>query len=363
MAVAFTLAASFLSACSGDSDNKDAAGTPEVKQVTLARASDTVLPARVTAPAEVLSPNRSELSTEATARVARVYADVGSTIKKGERILALDSTDYRLALAQAEARVNAAKAKVALAERRVDRIEELAAQGFASDDEVLAAKTEWESMLAEVQVTAADRDVAARAVDSCTIIAPFDGVIVERMAQLGTLAPAGTALVRLIDLSPAEVEAAVPGTDAAGLEGADELVFESQGNRFPVRLLRLAPVVDRAARTRVARFAFIGERAQTGSSGTLSWRTRQYLLPADLLVKRDDALGYFTAENGVARFVAVDGAQPGRAFAIDLQNDALRETTIVVRGHQGLHDGDAIADASRVQAGATQSGDSGSGAR
>lgn len=348
MAVVISLPVTMLASCNRNSAETDSSEAPEARPVTLATASATVLPARLSAPAEVLSPNRSELSTEVTARVARVYADVGATVKAGARILALDSTDYRLALAQAEARVNAAKAKVALAERRVARIDELAQQRFASEDEVLAAKTELESMIADVQVAEADRDVAARNVAACLLIAPFDGVIVERMAQVGTLAPAGTPLVRLIDLSPAEVEASVSSVDAAGLESADELQFESQGKRYPVRLLRLAPVVDRAGRTRVARFGFVGDRAATGSSGTVSWRSTENLLPAGLLVKRADTLGYFVADEGIARFVAVNGAQEGRAFAVDLQDDALRSTLLVVRGHQGLNDGDAIVDAAAI---------------
>lgn len=343
-AVALLLPVIALGACGRNAENDASTVESEARRVTLARAADTVLSARVSAPGEVLSPNRSELSTEVTARVARVYADVGSTVKAGARILALDATDYRLALAQAEARLNAANAKVALADRRVTRIEELEKQRFASEDEVLAAKTELESAIADAQVAQADRDVAARNVESCLIVAPFDGVIVERMAQVGTLAPAGAALVRLIDLSPAEIEAAVPGIDATGLESADELAFESQGHRYPIRLLRLAPVIDRAARTRVARFAFTGERAPTGSSGTVSWRSTEQLLPADLLVKRGDALGYFIADGNRAKFVPVEGAQAGRMFVSGLRGEALQNTLLVVRGHQGLNDGDAIVD-------------------
>jgi RND family efflux transporter MFP subunit len=337
---ALILVSALLTAC-GEQAQDTGQQTLAAREVSLAPASDVILPLRISAPADVLSPNESQLSADVTARVARVHADVGSTVKAGARLLELDATDYRLALAQAEARVNAAQSRVALAQRRLDRTRELLQQKFASEDEVLALQTELQSLQADVQVAEADRGVAERNVEKCLIRAPFDGVVVERSAQVGTLATAGSALLRLIDLSPPEVEAAVPSSDAASLSQASELSFVTQSKTYAVRLLRLAPVVDRAGRTRVARFAFVDDRATAGSSGTISWRASGQLLPASLLVKREQALGYFLADNGRAQFVAVPDAQEGRPFAADVP----LQSVFVVRGQQGLKDGDAIVDA------------------
>ena len=122
------------------------------------------------------------------------------------------------------------------------------------------------------------------------------------------------------------------------LPRATEIVFESQGQPYPARLLRLSPVVDVAARTRVARLAFADRAAPAGSSGTLRWLTPGVLLPPELLVKRDRALGAFVVENGRARFVPAPAAQEGRPFAVTLPP----ETPVVVRGQQGLTDGQPV---------------------
>lgn len=327
-----------LGACGGNATPDDTDETDTRPRVQAAPLSDLLQAQQGTAPASVLAPNESQLSADVTARVARIHADVGSTVSAGQLLLALDDTDYRLALAQTEARVSAARARVALAEQRLQRARSLAEQRFVSDDEVAALRTELQAAQADVDVAEADRRVAARNVEKCRIVAPFDGVVLARNAQVGNLAAAGTPLLHLIDLAPAEVEAALQVADADALGEARELVFESMGRNYPLRLLRLAPVVDRSARTRVARFGFSAVAAPAGSSGTLRWTLPAQQLPARLMVKRDQALGVFVVEDGQARFVQAPGAAEGRPFRVELPGSAL----VVTEGQQGLNDGDAV---------------------
>jgi len=295
-------------------------------------------PAQGQASAQVLSPNDSVLAAEIPATVAAIHADVGSMVKKGQVLIELDATDARLALAQADAQVAAARANLAMAEQRLERAKDLHQRQYASDDDLLARSTEAQGAKSELALREAARRIAARTVEKARILAPFDGAVVERQAQLGALAAPGSPLLRLVDTAAPEVQASLQVSDARGIAQAQDLVFESQGQRWPVNLLRLASVADAASRTQVARFAFSGEPAPAGLAGVLRWRGPQRLLPPELMVRRGDALGAFVAENGRARFVASPSAQEGRSFALDLPDSAL----IVVQGQQGLVDGQAI---------------------
>ena len=299
---------------------------------------EVALPDRGTAPASVIAPNDSRIAAEVTAKVARVQAEVGGTVKAGQRLLELDDTDYRLALAQADAQVSAARARVALAEQRLRQALTLRKKQFVSDDAVLELKTGVQAAEADLDVVQAQRAVAARNVEKCRILAPFAGVVLERQAQVGAMAAPGITLLRLVDLAPPEIEAQVQTAQADELPQASEIVFESQGRPYPARLLRLSPVVDATARTLVARLAFTDRTAPAGSSGALRWLTPGVLLPPELLVKRDRELGAFVVENGHARFVPTPAAQEGRPFAVALPP----ETSMVVRGQQGLSDGQPV---------------------
>ncbi len=299
---------------------------------------EVALPDQGAAPASVIAPNDSRIAAEVTAKVARVHAEVGGTVKAGQRLLELDDTDYRLALAQADAQVSAARARVALAEQRLRQALTLRKKQFVSDDAVLELQTGVQAAEADLDVTQAQRAVAARNVEKCRILAPFAGVVLERQAQVGAMAAPGITLLRLVDLAPPEIEAQVQTAQADELPKAREIVFESQGRPYPARLLRLSPVVDATARTRVARLAFTDRTAPAGSSGSLRWFAPGVLLPPELLVKRDRELGAFVVENGRARFVPTPAAQEGRPFAVALPP----ETSVVVRGQQGLSDGQPV---------------------
>ena len=296
------------------------------------------LPDWGTAPANVLPRNDSRLAAEVTAQVARIRAEVGEAVKAGQLLVELDATDYRLALAQADAQVSAAQARVALAEQRLRQGLMLKARQFVSDDAVLELNTGVQAAQVDLAVAQAQRAVAARNVEKCRITAPFSGVVLERQAQLSAMAGVGAALLRLVDVQPPEIEAQVQAVQADALPQAAEISFESHGRRYPARLLRLSPVVDSAARTRIARLGFVETAALVGSSGTLHWRASTLRLPAELLVRRGPVLGAFVVENGRARLASAPSAQEDRPFTVALPADA----AIVVRGQQGLNDGQAV---------------------
>ncbi len=307
-------------------------------EVGIRPVREVALPYRGTAPAGVIAPNDSRIAAEVTAKVARVHAEVGGMVKAGQLLLELDATDYRLALAQAEAQVTAARARVALAEQRLRQALSLRKKQFVSDDAVLELQTGVQATEADLDVAQAQRAVAARNVEKCRILAPFAGVVLERQAQIGAMATPGITLLRLVDLASPEIEAQIQVAQADELPKATEIVFESQAKTYPARLLRLSPVVDVAARTRVARLAFTDSAAPAGSSGALRWHAPGVSLPPELLVKRDQTLGAFVIENGHARFVPTPTAQEGRPFAVALPP----ETPVVVRGQQGLTDGQPV---------------------
>ncbi len=331
-----------LAACG--QDDSAPAPPPAAKAVAVAPASEVVLPLRSTAPAQVVSGNASDLSSDVSARVAQVHADVGSTVQAGGLILTLDPADYRLALAQAQAQLASARANANLLEQRVRRAGALVEQRYVSEDELQALGSERDAARAQVDIANANQQVAARNVAKTRITAPFDGVVVERFAQVGTLAAAGSPLLRFVEVGGLEVEANVQTDDAESLRQATRIVLQTrQGDEHPLRLLRLATVVDPGARSQVARLVFEGTPTIAGSSGTLAWTAPGQRLPANLLVKREQALGYFVARDGRARFVAMPAAQQGRAFAVELEPGV----SLVVRGQNALEDGEAIRIAPR----------------
>ena len=312
--------------------------TPPAPRLQLQPASTLALPDRHVASASVLAPNDSLIAAETAAVIAVVHADAGRRVEAGDLLLSLDERDARLALAQAEAQQQAAQARLTLAEQRALRGRELREGNHISADELLALETGLQAAQADLALAAAGRDITARQLEKTRVRAPFSGVVLERMAQVGALAAPGTPLLRLVSDAAPEVEAQIAPESAADLEAGRELRFEAQGRSYPLRLLALSPLLERSARTRLARFAFTGEAAPAGSTGSVSWIGPSLLLPAELMVKRNGRLGAFIDAGGQARFVVAPEAQEGRPFRLAIDPT----TRVVSRGQQGLNEGDAL---------------------
>ena len=293
--------------------------------------------------ASVMARNESKLSAEVSGVVLRWTAEAGSTVKKGEVLVVIDPVDFRLAVAQAQAALDASLARLRQAEQQLKRSQALVRQGYFSQEALIQRETEVALMRSERASQQAQLAVAQRQLAKATLRAPFAGSVMERMVQTGEVVVPGTVLYVIAETGAAEVSANIAPADVAGLRRASDPVFATRGQSYALRLLRVGGTVSAPARTQEVRLGFAAGAAAkppvpVGSDGRLLWSDPQPYLPAPLLVRRGEAIGVFVEQDKVARFVALPGAQEGRATAVALP----AQTRLVVRGQATLQDGVAI---------------------
>ncbi len=253
-------------------------------------------------------------------------------------MLAFDARDYELEQARAEARLASAQAQLEEAQEKLRRAERLGANQYVSVDELLSRKTAVSLAEAQLQADEVALAVARRQLQKCQLRAPFDGVVVARPGQLGSLASIGAPQLHLTQTDQIELNAQVPANHADSLRDARSLLFQSRGASWPLQLLRLSPIIDSARRTRTARFAFPDTAPEVGRAGELVWRVAEGLLPANLVSRREGQLGVFIHEQGQAVFYPLPQAQEGRPVALSLP----ATTEIVVTGREKLQHGDTL---------------------
>jgi len=290
------------------------------------------------APAEVRSLNASTLSAEVTAVVRRIWADVGQNVQRGQKLVELDSADYQLALNQAEANLAASRAQKAQADARLERAQELGAKQYMSADDLLSRETDVSVVAAQIKVQEASVAIARRNLEKCLIVAPYDGAVDGRWAQEGAYVTPGTPLIGLVQTDRFELDADIPYELADSISRAKAMRFDSQGESWPVELIRLAPVIGTERRTRHARFGFTEQAPAVGRSGAIVWSLEQGKLPVNLVVRREGQLGVFLNRSGIAQFEPLPNAEEGRPVPVNLPLD----TEIVVQGRERLQDGDRI---------------------
>lgn len=333
---------------------------PAALRVAVRPLSELVVQPDRDAPAQVVARNESKIAAEQTGIVLEWSADAGETVRKGQVIARLDPRDAELGVQRAQAALDAALARERLAITQLQRARDLVSQGFFSQESLTQRQTETAVLSAEVSAARAQLATAQRQLDKTRILAPFDGIVRERLAQRGESVAPGSVLFLISERGANELSATVNPAETDGLSQTRSAQFVALGQSHPVRLLRISSAVSNTARTQSARFEFLqpDKAPPAGLSGTLSWKDARPHLPASLPVRRDGALGVFVVESqpgrteGVARFKPLPGAQEARANPIQLP----AETLVVSAGQAGLRDGDRIswAENGRANAGPAQ---------
>lgn len=300
------------------------------------------------AAARVRARNVSRLAAEVGGTLQQWTVDVGASVRRGEVLARIDPRDPELAVQAAGAALEASQARLRLAQAQLQRAQELNARAFVSNEALAQRETEVALMLAETEANRVQLATAQRQLDKTVLRAPFDGEVIERLAQTGESIAPGSLLYVLSERTAVELDATLTPQDASALPQARGLNFEADGQSHPVRLLRIGTTLSEPARTRTARLAFAADTAipAAGTAGTLRWQDGRPHLPPSLLVRRNGQLGVFViAGQGsakVARFQPLPDAQEGRAPVVP--GGWSPSLQLVVRSQAALQDGQ-VADA------------------
>lgn len=290
------------------------------------------------APAHVVAEDHSLLSAQISGLIESIGVRVGQRVVAGQALVQLECRDYELALQQARRNFESLEARIRLARQQLERVKTLVRQGNVSVELRDQRESELDQLIAERAGGELTIDKALLSVKRCSVNAPFGGVVTERLAAEGSLASPGTPLLRLLRDHQLEVEADVSVEQVGTLQQASSLTFENRGQRYPLSLRTLVPLVDSRTRTRRVRLGFSGEAALAGSSGRLVWQAPQPRVPASLIVRRGGQLGLMLYDDGRARFNPLPDALEGQAAAVKLAPGTL----VIVEGQHAINDGDEV---------------------
>ena len=283
---AFLLAAAALAAYFG---RNALLGTP-VETVEVLRDD---LIQTVVASGRVMSPRRVRVGAVITGRVVAIPVTEGQAVKKGAELVLLEDKDVRAALAQAQAGVAQAAAKVrqlrevglpaaqqALLQAEAtltqvrgqfDRTKRLQAQGFVgqsqlddaqrnldvAESQARAARVQVETnstrgsdfamaMTALEQARATERVAQAKLPDM-VVRAPVDGVLISRNVEVGDIVQPGKELFLLAPAGETQVIVQIDERNLSQLSLGQKALGSADafpGRRFPAELIYINPGID-----------------------------------------------------------------------------------------------------------------------
>jgi HlyD family secretion protein len=212
--------------------------------------SGTSLPLGIASGNGRLEADEIDIATKFAGRIARLVADEGDMVKAGQVVAVMDTRDLEASLKKAqavvsqaqrtldEARANADQqhTQVKLAMQELDRTGTLVPKGYATVELLDQRRQHWDAAVAALNAATAKVGEAEHALDAArhdvelyevniadnTLVAPHEGRIEYRVANIGEVLAAGGKVLTMLDTAYVYMDIYLPTTDAGRIRlGSD----------------------------------------------------------------------------------------------------------------------------------------------
>ncbi|QHE87325.1 efflux RND transporter periplasmic adaptor subunit [Hydrogenophaga sp. BPS33] len=175
----------------------------------------------------------------------------GDSVKAGEVVARIDSTEAQARVRQAERQAASAQSQTAIARRTFENNQALVKQGFISATALETATANLAGAEATHQAALAALDIAKKALADTTLRSPLTGQISARLVQNGERVGVDTRVFDVVDLSAFEMEAAITPADAVAVKvgQAAQLRVEGLGQPVQATVSRINPSVQAGSRS------------------------------------------------------------------------------------------------------------------
>jgi RND family efflux transporter MFP subunit len=320
----------------------------------------------------VYSRKKANVAPKISGRIARLYVQEGDKIKDGQLVAELETGDAQAALAQVKADIAAARARVERAradlldaDAKLAREKALLDRGAGTDSaftdarlKVDSNKAQLSAVEAEMRATEARQQAAQVTLDNCRVRAPFGGVVVRKLLELGeTSTPASAGIFTIADLADLEVQADVSESQFAKVKvttPAEILLDAFPDKRFRGEVSEIRQSVDRSKASVTVKVKFSDDATGVlpDMAAKVSFLSKKLddaalkqqpklVVPTDALVVSNGRTVVYTVDENRARAVEViPGAKIGNVT--ELKNGPSPGTKVIRNPSAELRDGSPI---------------------
>jgi HlyD family secretion protein len=210
-----------------------------------------------------LEADEVDIATKFPGRIAQVLAEEGDKVKAGQVVAKMDTRDLEAQLARAEAQIAQAQHSIAVARanlaqqksqlvlsgQELQRARSLVPRGFETREVLDQRESQYNTAIAAYEATQAQIDAATAALDAAkhdaelvrvniadnTLVAPKDGPIQYRLANIGEVLGIGGKVFTMLDASYVYMDIFLP-TEEAGrvVLGADARIVLDALPNLPI---------------------------------------------------------------------------------------------------------------------------------
>ena len=296
-------------------------------------------------PGTVISRHDARLSAEVEGQLIGV-AEVGDIFEAGEPVARIDDTRLKLLRQELTAEISRAEARVRFLESEEKRFAKLAESNLAATTQLEATRSDRDVAIGDLAIARARLAQNADALARTQILAPFAGVVVERLKRPGERVDRGDNVVRLVDQQHLEVVARAP-LEYYEYTKPGQLLELRSGNRVEFGSVRTVVAVGdentHQFELRIDLAPNVFPVGQTLRVAVPKDEHREALtVPRDALVLRPDSKAVFVVDDSdtAQRIEVTTGV--GSGDYIEVFGDISAGDRVVTRGNERLQPGQTV---------------------
>jgi RND family efflux transporter MFP subunit len=312
----YALAAVLLAGCSDD-DAVEPSPSPVVSGLQIMAVALASVERETAFDGIIEAVNQATVAAQTSGRVLELPFDVGDYVERGSVIVRLRDTEQRARADNAGAALIDARARLAEAQLAHDRIKDVFDRGMVAKAAYDKALADLKSAQARVDAAASAAQEAGEGLEYTTIRAPYSGIVVARLIEVGEIAAVGKPLMRGLSLEELRAVVDIPQEHIGPLRKHRRArIILPNGESLIAEQLRLSPAADPA--TQSFRVHVTLPKGEHGVfPGTLvkvafvTGEEQQLLAPAAAIVRRGEITGvYIEDERGRVSFRYVRTGTP-----------------------------------------------------
>ena len=250
--------------------------------------------------ATVISRDDANLSAELAGRITWV-ADVGDHFKAGEVVVKLDDLFIKQQVIEEQSIIQSEKAKFDLHTKEVKRFTELLQDNNVARNQLDQAISDQAVARSNMASARARLTQAQERLRRTKIIAPFDGVVSERLLQTGEWANDGSTIVRLVSSSNLEIQTHIPESSLRFVSIGSPLNYIDGSKQGNGTVRALVPIGGDTSRLYELRIGVNDDELVAGKLLRVAIPTEHereaILVPRDALVLRREGIYVFKVLN------------------------------------------------------------------
>ena len=278
-------------------------------------------------------------------------------MSRGDLLLELDVEIAELTLARLRAAVQQQQTALEDARRRLTEAEEVGPDGGIPQTRIDSLKAEVEVAEAALVASQAEAGEQRARVDRHRLVAPFDGVITQRITEMGEWVNPGSGLLELVATAGLRFDFRVAQRFFRDITLDTPVTFSLDaiaGSEMTARIDAIVPVSDPGSRTFLVRLIANdpAQRALAAPGMSVSAEFSMQTGRSGIAVSRDALIRYADGRNTIW-IIDQDDARPvvrERIVQIGLEFDGLVEITsgldagerVVIEGNESLRDGQTV---------------------